>query len=322
LFLNDFFLSKGPALAELFDQVMGKTLGQILTVIEEGVMSSWDGIGILLCAHIILRLQLVAHKRAVPALDRFFGAALDSIWPALDRSLSANTLSLRNTDTMPTDLMPHYITRRYAELSSGLAVIDAGFPQDRVRKSLQWLQEEMDQNLVRMASAFQDRSKQLVFLINNYDLILSVHLEKGQEPKESDRFRTALSSRTTEYAEEILSPHFGGLIQFVKEAEHLIQAGQNQTKLQDKEARVSAIMASFSTVWKPAIEAINRDVMSSFPSFRTGAGVLQQALTLLVQYYHRFQKILSENFPALAGRQDSVNIHQLMVEVKKYKPNF
>ena len=55
-------------------------------------------------------------------------------------------------------------------------MIDAGFPQDRVRKSLQWLQEEMDQNLIRMASAFQDRSKQLVFLINNYDLILSVHL--------------------------------------------------------------------------------------------------------------------------------------------------
>lgn len=34
----------------------------------------------------------------------------------------------------------------------------------------------MDANLVRMASAFQERSKQLVFLINNYDLILSVHL--------------------------------------------------------------------------------------------------------------------------------------------------
>jgi len=57
-----------------------------------------------------------------------------------------------------------------------MAVIDAGFPQERVRRSLQWLQEEMDANLVRMASAFQERSRQLVFLINNYDLILSVHL--------------------------------------------------------------------------------------------------------------------------------------------------
>jgi hypothetical protein len=86
--------------------------------------------------------------------------------------------------------------------------------------------------------------------------------------------------------------------------------------------RVSSIIASFGTVWKAAIESINRDVMSSFPSFHTGAGVLQQALTLLVQFYHRLQKILNENFPALAGRQDVVNIHKLMVEVKKYKPNF
>jgi len=62
--------------------------------------------------------------------------------------------------------------------------------------------------------------------------------------------------------------------------------------------------------------------MSSFPSFRTGAAVLQQALTLLVQYYHRFQQIISDYFPMLSSRPDLVNIHQVMVEVKKYKPNF
>jgi len=71
-----------------------------------------------------------------------------------------------------------------------------------------------------------------------------------------------------------------------------------------------------------ALDAVNREVMTSFPSFHTGAGVLQQALTLLVQYYHRFQKILNEALPGLASRQDLVNIHQLMVEVKKYKPNY
>lgn len=78
-------------------------------MIEDGTSSSWDGIGLLLCAHIVLRLQMVTHKRAVPALDQFFSAALDCIWPALDRSLTANAYSLRNCETMPTDLMPHYV---------------------------------------------------------------------------------------------------------------------------------------------------------------------------------------------------------------------
>ncbi len=87
-------------------------------------------------------------------------------------------------------------------------------------------------------------------------------------------------------------------------------------------ARVIRIISGFSANWRSALDSVNRVVMSSFPSFRTGAGVLQQALTLLVQYYHRFQKVLGEALPSLSSRQDLVNIHQVMVEVKKYKPNF
>lgn len=87
-------------------------------------------------------------------------------------------------------------------------------------------------------------------------------------------------------------------------------------------ARVVTLISAFGSSWRQALDAVNREVMSSFPSFRTGAAVLQQALTLLVQYYHRFQKIIGEVLPHLTARQDLVNIHQLMVEVKKYKPNF
>jgi len=77
--------------------------------VEEGTSASWDGIGLLICAHIILRLQMVTHKRAVPALDQFFSAALDYIWPSFDRAMSANAYSLKGCETMPTDLMPHYV---------------------------------------------------------------------------------------------------------------------------------------------------------------------------------------------------------------------
>ena len=48
-----------------------------------------------------------------------------------------------------------------------------------------------------------------------------------------------------------------------------------------------------------------------------------QALTSLVQYYHRFSRVLGvaplSQIPATA---QLINIHQLMVEVKRYKPNF
>ncbi|MGH0168504.1 UNVERIFIED_CONTAM: hypothetical protein FKN15_056469 [Acipenser sinensis] len=50
---------------------------------------------------------------------------------------------------------------------------------------------------------------------------------------------------------------------------------------------------------------------------------IQGALTQLIQYYHRFHKVLSQPaFKSLSVRSELINIHHLMVEVKKHKPNF
>lgn len=49
----------------------------------------------------------------------------------------------------------------------------------------------------------------------------------------------------------------------------------------------------------------------------------QGALTQLIQYYHGFHKILNQpTFRSLAVRSELINLHHLMVEVKKHKPNF
>lgn len=42
-----------------------------------------------------------------------------------------------------------------------------------------------------------------------------------------DSFREQLSGRSAEYVEEILSPYFGGVMQFVKEGEALVEKGQS-----------------------------------------------------------------------------------------------
>lgn len=50
---------------------------------------------------------------------------------------------------------------------------------------------------------------------------------------------------------------------------------------------------------------------------------LQGALTQLIQYYHRFHKVMGlAPLKALPVRSELINIHHLMVEVKKHKPNF
>ena len=51
--------------------------------------------------------------------------------------------------------------------------------------------------------------------------------------------------------------------------------------------------------------------------------VFQGALTQLIQYYHRFHKVLSQRpFASLPIRSELMNIHNVMVEVKKHKPTF
>lgn len=81
--------------------------------------------------------------------------------------------------------------------------------------------------------------------------------------------------------------------------------------------KAQQLVELFSNTWKKALEELNGEVLRSFSSLVTGGALLQLALTTLVQYYHRFHKLLSP-----AARGNLTNIHHIMVEIKKYKTNF
>ena len=98
--------------------------------------------------------------------------------------------------------------------------------------------------ILRLASKFPGRRDQLLFLINNYDVVSSIdtqvtlwyqsrtieveslHLEymyvnqvmsiiierTKDDSKESETFREQLKSRSDEFAEQMLEQHFGALI--------------------------------------------------------------------------------------------------------------
>lgn len=195
--------------------------------------------------------------------------------------------------------------------------ISENFPNELVNRLLAELQEEVELFILRMAGIFPQRKEQLIFLINNYDMILNIIMERTRDnSKEAESFKARLSSKSTEYVEEILSPHFGEMMQFVKECEHLIDKGQ-QEELKKYETKSLSIAQNFSATWKKSLEELNREVLLSFPNLVTGSSLLQLGLTQLVQYYHRFYKLLTPN-----TRTQLTNIHQIMVEMKKYKTNY
>ncbi|KAM7373695.1 hypothetical protein PAMP_008529 [Pampus punctatissimus] len=182
---------------------------------------------------------------------------------------------------------------------------------------------EVENFVLKMAAEFPSRRDQLIFLINNYDMMLSVLMERAaDDSKEVEGFQQLLLARTQEFIEEILSPPFGGMIAFVKEAEALMEKGQLD-RLKNEEARITQLIRGFSGTWKQSVESMSQDVMRSFTNFKNGTSIIQGALTQLIQYYHGFHKVLNQpTFRSLAVRSELINLHHLMVEVKKHKPNF
>ncbi|XP_048345019.1 vacuolar protein sorting-associated protein 52 homolog [Sphaerodactylus townsendi] len=326
LFLCDFFLMTGNPALDLFNAVMGKTLAMFLKHMDAYVSDCYDSIAVFLCIHIVLRFKAIMAKRNVPAIDKYWDTLLELLWPRFEHILELNIQSIQNTDPQKLgflDTRPHYITRRYAEFSSAIVSINQTFPHDRTLTLLEQLQAEVENFVLRVAAEFSSRKEQLIFLINNYDMMLGVLMERAvEESKEVEGFQQLLNARTQEFIEELLAPGFGGMIAFVKEAEALAERGQLE-RLRGEEARVTQLVRGFAGTWKAAVESLSQDVMRSFTNFKNGTTIIQGALTQLIQYYHRFHKVMAlAPLKALPVRSELINIHHLMVEVKKHKPNF
>lgn len=61
--------------------------------------------------------------------------------------------------------------------------VDQTFPSERVGRVLGQLQAEVENFVLKMAAQFQQRREQLIFLINNYDMMLAVLVVRsGQSP--------------------------------------------------------------------------------------------------------------------------------------------
>jgi len=323
--LCDFFLVTGNSARELFTAVMGKVVTLFGKHMESYVVTCYDAIAMFLCIHIIHRYKIIMLKREVPALEKYWNALLDLLWPRFQQLVDLNAQSIRDTDPQKLgsiDVRPHYITRRYAEFSAAINSLNESFPDERVSKSLGVLQTEVENFVLRRAAEFVNRKEQLIFLINNYDMMLQVLSERtAEDSKETESFQQLLNARTQEYVEEVLSPYFGGMVSFVKETESVLERGSSLQRI--NEDKIEHIVRGFAADWKRAIESINQEVMRCFSNFRTGTSILQNALAQLIQYYHRFQKILTQPpFKRLSVRSELINIHHVMVEVKKHKATF
>jgi hypothetical protein len=222
------------------------------------------------------------------------------------------------------------------------------------RAALIWIKSfcflEDTQTLRRVLGHFAQRERKVPELCFEADCLASFTLSLKERVKEDSSveltsFKDLLNNRINEYVVEVLAAFYGNLIVFVKECEIIVDRGHLDAlkpfegrylfkkvflkirpkskfliiKLRQNSAIGSKFFERLGKIFGPYKPGNNEDVHE----FLNDQAILQAALNQLMQYYHRFQKILAHNsFKHISARNEMLNIHHLMVEIEKYKPTY
>ncbi|KAI8086031.1 Sac2 family-domain-containing protein [Halteromyces radiatus] len=324
LFIYEFFSKDVTTAADIaksvFQQIFEPTEKIGLSFTKNYVESSFDTVGILLCIRINTQLALELQRRQVPALEGYTNSTNMLLWPRFQYLMTLHIDSLRklanNKSVLGSikDIHPHYVTRRYAEFAASLLVLNDGYDDAILANSVQKLRNEFEGLLSRMSNEFSDNLRRTAFLINNYDLIVSVFQEAHNRTVEIEleHMKQILALHVSGFVDEQLKAYFGTMMDYVKRYEN-----KSQSLDQDE---LGSICSSFATSWRTSISSINGSVVRYFSNFKNGTTVLHAVLGELIVYYTRFLDILESQ--QLVNKLQPVDVQTVMMEIKKFRSTF
>ncbi|KAI7852962.1 Sac2 family-domain-containing protein [Circinella umbellata] len=326
LFIYEFFSSRdtkksADTVKSVFQQIFDPTekVGQMFT--KAYIENSYDAVGILLCIRINTQLALELQRRRVPALEGYTNSTNMTLWPRFQHVMSLHVESLKRMAATKSvisavkDIHPHYITRRYAEFAASLLVLNEGYDDAILINSVQRLRNEFEGLLARMSNEFSEPTRRIAFLINNYDVIVSVFQEAHNRALESEleHVRQLLSIHTGAFVDEQLKPYFGSMVDCVKRSD------QSKSMAQPEKGELQRISHEFAQTWRQSLTSINASVIQYFSNFKNGTTVLHAVLGQLIVYYTKFLDILEQRN---IGGVQPVGVQTVMVEIKKFRSTF
>ncbi|ORX50460.1 Vps52-domain-containing protein [Hesseltinella vesiculosa] len=324
LFIYEFFSrdnAKADDIAKSnFQQIFEPTIKVANNFTKTYVENCYDAVGILLCIRINTQLALELQRRRIPTLEGYTNSTNMLLWPRFQALMTSHIESLRKMastkamNLVVKDIHPHYVTRRYAEFAASLLVLNDGYDDAILTNSIHKLRQEFEALLSRMASEFSDPLQKPAFLINNYDLIISV-LEEAQSrtvETELEHLRQILNMHIGSFVVEQLKPFFGTMIEFVEN--HL-----DDPSAQVDEHRLEQICTHFNQQWRSSISAINVSVVQYFSNFKNGTAVLHAVLGHLIMWYTKFLTIMDAHpIPNV----QPVGVQAVMVDIKRFRSTF
>ncbi|XP_041008151.1 vacuolar protein sorting-associated protein 52 A-like isoform X2 [Juglans microcarpa x Juglans regia] len=308
-FCDDFFVEES-----MFYEIFAGPFAVIDEHFNSILPNCYDAIGLMLMIRIIHQHQLIMSRRRIPCLDLYLDKVNISLWPRFKMVFDMHLNSLRNANVRTLwedDVHPHYVMRRYAEFTASLIRLNVEYGDGQLELNLERLRMAVDDLLIKLGKIFPKTKLQIVFLINNYDMIISVLKEASPDVgKIQMHFEELLKSNTALFVEELLLEHFSDLIKFVK-----TRASEDPSSGSEKAiavGEVELLAKDFGSRWKAAIELMHKDVITSFSNLLCGMEILRAALTQLLLYYTRLTDCIKRIVGGSSLNKDLVSISSII----------
>jgi len=229
-------------------------------------------------------------------------------------------------DLAPIEFRPHYITRRYAEFVASIISVLGPLPEDvrdKIVITAANIREVLCKLLNRLSEELKDKKDQPIFLINNYDLILTIINERGVNAEEVEYFRRQMSRSIAVYVEDQFASYsyFGLVVAFSREVGPLVESSNNMEDISHPKFTkdvVESILREFSQSWRNGILGMYNTVTKYFPNLKNGMQLFQIVLEKLFSYYRQFTTIILKCFKQLRSSKYFVAETEITYEIRKY----
>jgi len=163
---------------------------------------------------------------------------------------------------------------------------------------------------------FTDNRSKLVFLINQYDLALSIldeySITSGEDRNQLSESRAQFIRN---YVEEELDCYWKPLIQFIL-TQNPEQSVVHQSQRQN--SALENLAKDFSAYYSKRISQMHSDSLSFFTNFLLGSSIFKQALSQLTLYYSRFEECAKRYFGNPPYPPFLIPLSALRFEFQKY----
>ncbi|XP_025798480.1 vacuolar protein sorting-associated protein 52 A-like isoform X2 [Panicum hallii] len=314
LFIEAFFGEES-----LFYQVFEGPFAVIDHHLDLTLPKCHDAVCLMLMICITRKHQLVMSNRQLPCLENYFDKAVMYLWPRFKLVFDMYLRSSYQCDakTLWIDgTHPHHIVRCYVEFTASLVQLNAECGDGQLDMNLERLRSAIDGLLVRLAQNFTTPKLQHLFVLNNYDMAISVMKEAGDEAKNLQRyFEDKLESNMMAFVDDLLMEHFSDLLRFVRSrvSEDLLFYTEHANI-----DELEPVVKNFAMKWRSALEIMHNEVVTSCSNLLSGMAILKAAMAQLLNDYNRLSECVKKIPAGSALNRHLVSITSISYEIRKY----